>query len=124
MTFTGRDSFRSNGSFRDCGTAGAGSKLSRDMINGSYQAFQSVVNIVLELIRQFYTAPRVFRITNDTGENFVSFDNSGMQAQEMEVGFTGMIAERKLYMTSKYRHRKQARLQRFPRTNWLKKCTI
>ena len=73
----------------------AGSKLSRDMINGSYQAFQSVVNIVLELIRQFYTAPRVFRITNDTGENFVSFDNSGMQAQEMEVGFTGMIAERK-----------------------------
>lgn len=73
----------------------AGSKLSRDMINGSYQAFQSVVNIVLELIRQFYTAPRVFRIANDTGENFVSFDNSGMQAQEMEVGFTGMIAERK-----------------------------
>lgn len=74
----------------------AGSKLARDMIDGSFQAHQAVIYMVLELIRQFYTSPRVFRITNKTGsEEFVTFDNSGMQPQDIGIDFTGMMAQRK-----------------------------
>lgn len=57
----------------------AGSKLSRDMIKNTYNAYSEIVKLVIELIRQFYTVPRVFRITgNDGVQNFVSFDNRGM----------------------------------------------
>jgi hypothetical protein len=40
----------------------AGSKLSRDMIQESYQCYESIAYTVLELIRQFYDEPRCFRI--------------------------------------------------------------
>ena len=74
----------------------AGSKLARDMIDGSFQAHQAVIYMVLELIRQFYTTPRVFRITNKAGmEEFVAIDNSGMQPQAMQIDFTDMMAQRK-----------------------------
>ena len=53
----------------------AGSKLSRDMIKGSYRAFTQECYIVIELIRQFYDAPRKFRITGKQ-EEYVEFDNS------------------------------------------------
>ncbi len=54
----------------------SGSKLSRDMIKGSYRVFVSLNNIIIELIRQFYDLPRCFRITGDNGEfNFVSYSN-------------------------------------------------
>ena len=36
----------------------AGSKLSRDMIKGTYFAFQQVCYLIIELIRQFYDTPR------------------------------------------------------------------
>ena len=39
----------------------AGSKLSRDMIKGTYFAFQQVCYLIIELIRQFYETPRSFR---------------------------------------------------------------
>lgn len=54
----------------------AGSKLSRDMIKGSYRIFVSINNMIIELIRQFYDLPRCFRITGDNGEYaFVSYSN-------------------------------------------------
>ena len=57
----------------------AGSKLSRDMLLGSYSAFTSVCNMVLELIRQFYDLPRQFRIVGQDGaERFEQFDNTGL----------------------------------------------
>lgn len=67
----------------------AGSKLSRDMIKGSYRAFHQVCTICVELMRQFYTEPRYFRIVGEKGAvHFVSFDNGGMmpQAQGMDFG--------------------------------------
>ena len=40
---------------------------------------------MIELIRQFYTTPRVFRITGQAGmEEFVTFDNSGMGIQQAD----------------------------------------
>ena len=62
----------------------AGNKLSRDAIIASYGAFSNVCALVLELIRQFYTDERVFRITEPNGSNsYITFDNSGMQAQPL-----------------------------------------
>ncbi len=56
----------------------AGSKLSRDMLKGSYRVFTQVCQMVLELVRQFYDLPRAFRVTAPGGESYVSFDNTGM----------------------------------------------
>lgn len=67
----------------------AGNKLNRDMIKSSYRAFTKECELVLELIRQFYTQPRVFRITGQQGtDQFVNFDNSGLlpQSQGEEFG--------------------------------------
>jgi hypothetical protein len=46
----------------------AGSKLSRDMIKSSYRAHKKICIYCIELIRQFYTEPRQFRITGQQGE--------------------------------------------------------
>ncbi len=63
----------------------AGSKTSRDAIKNTYTAYSEVVKLVIELIRQFYTTPRVFRITGQTGmEEFVTFDNTGMRVQQAD----------------------------------------
>ena len=63
----------------------AGSKTSRDAIKNTYTAYSEVVKLVIELIRQFYTTPRVFRITGQAGmEEFVTFDNSGMGIQQAD----------------------------------------
>ena len=67
----------------------AGSKLSRDMLRSSYRAFQDVCYLALELIRQFYTEERKFRITGANGEEqFVGFSNRMIapSAQGVEYG--------------------------------------
>ena len=59
--------------------AGKGSKAS---IRASYRAYAKVVNLVIELIRQFYDVPRQFRITGDMGKmEFVRFSNALMKPQ-------------------------------------------
>lgn len=45
----------------------AAGKLSRDAIDTSYRAFSEVVYMVIELISQFYTEERSFRITGEDG---------------------------------------------------------
>ena len=62
----------------------AGSKLSRDMIKGGYRAFCSLCSMVIELIRQFYDEPRMFRIAGaGAREEFILFDNRMLQPQMM-----------------------------------------
>ena len=57
----------------------AAGKGSRDATNASYRAYAQVVELCVELIRQFYTLPRQFRITGEFGQAaFVSFDNTGL----------------------------------------------
>ena len=67
----------------------AGAKLDRDGSKASYRKFRNVINMVIELIRQFYDMPRSFRIMGDNGaQEFVSYSNAGIlpQAQGMEMG--------------------------------------
>lgn len=64
----------------------AGSKLSRDMIKTSYWAYEDIVYLVVELMRQFYTEDRYFRIENPNGgEEFVGFSNQAIRPQETET---------------------------------------
>jgi len=65
----------------------AGSKLSRDHNRASYRAFRKVCGLVVELMRQFYTAPRCFRILGEGGKHtFVSYCNAGLLMQSMGPG--------------------------------------
>ncbi len=64
----------------------AGSKLSRDMLKGTYTAYEEVVTLVIELIRQFYDLPRCYRITDANGaERYVEFTNEGMKPQQSSL---------------------------------------
>lgn len=55
----------------------SGEKMTRDMIAGSYRAFCKVCSLIVELIRQFYTAPRCFRIV---GGSYMTYDSSAISA--------------------------------------------
>lgn len=46
----------------------AGNKTSRDMILSSYRTYTRLMYLVIELIRQFYTETRTFRITGNDGQ--------------------------------------------------------
>lgn len=66
----------------------AGSKSSRDMIKSAYRAFQRVCYMVIELIRQFYTEPRMFRITgNDGSFTFEQFDGRTIAEKPLGTDF-------------------------------------
>lgn len=66
----------------------AGSKLSRDTLKGAYRAFVKECYLCIELMRQFYTEPRVFRITGEGGAiGFAGFGNSGLVAQPVQGAF-------------------------------------
>jgi len=66
----------------------AGSKLSRDMIKGSYRIFVRLNNLIIELIRQFYDLPRCFRITGENGEyDFVTYNNENLLPRSMGSSF-------------------------------------
>jgi hypothetical protein len=61
----------------------AGNKTSRDTINGTYMAYEEICVLAIELIRQFYTEERSFRITapNSAGYKFVTYNNQNLQMQ-------------------------------------------
>ena len=60
----------------------AGSKLSRDGNKASFRAFRKVCMMVVELIRQFYTLPRYFRILGEDGAaQFVQYSNRNIRPQ-------------------------------------------
>ena len=67
----------------------ASGKLSRDQIQNSYRCFRGVTYCVIELIRQFYKAPRKFRITGPEGIRFVTFNNRAMQGKPLGPGPDG-----------------------------------
>lgn len=60
----------------------AGSKLSRDNNKASYRAYRKIINLVIELIRQFYDLPRSFRIMGENGmARYLQYTNCGIQPQ-------------------------------------------
>lgn len=63
-------------------------KTSRDSIQGSYRSYTGVIELVIELIRQFYNMPRTFRIIGEKGqEEFISYTNEGMQLVPQGIAF-------------------------------------
>ena len=61
----------------------ASGKGSRDSTKTSYRAYSEVINLVIELIRQFYVLPRQFRIVGASGaEDFVTYSNEKLRPQQ------------------------------------------
>ena len=61
----------------------AAGKLSRDASQESYGAFRDICYQIIELIRQFYTETRCFRIIGENGQpDYVDFDNRALQPQD------------------------------------------
>ena len=66
----------------------ASGKGSRDSTLASYRAFSEIVNLCIELIRQFYDMPRQFRILGQYGaEQYITYVNQGLQLQAMGASF-------------------------------------
>ncbi len=66
----------------------SGNKVGRDMIAASYRTFVQVCELIIALIRQFYTTPRLLRITDPNGApQYVSLDNSNMLARPQVSDF-------------------------------------
>ena len=62
----------------------ASGKGSRDATRASYRVYAEIINLCIELIRQFYELPRQFRITGRLGtEDFVAYDNSRLRPQAL-----------------------------------------
>ena len=60
----------------------ASGKGSRDSTKTSYRAYSEIINLVIELIRQFYDIPRRFRIMGELGaQEFITFSNAGIRPQ-------------------------------------------
>lgn len=58
----------------------ASGKGSRDSTKTSYRAFTEIVNMCIELIRQFYDLPRKFRIVGERGAaQFVTYTNANIK---------------------------------------------
>lgn len=78
----------------------AGEKLSRAIIDDSYDAYKSLIIMIIELMREFYDEERIYRITNEIGATqFAQFDNS-MLMTPMEN-----VTHSVLYMTPNTRER-------------------
>ena len=67
----------------------ASGKGSRDATRASYRAYGRIVNLCIELIRQFYDMPRQFRIAGRMGtEQFIAYSNAGLKPQRQSfAGF-------------------------------------
>ena len=60
----------------------ASGKGSRDSTLSAYRSYSEIVEICIELIRQFYNLPRKFRILGQYGaEQYVTYTNAGIQPQ-------------------------------------------
>ena len=60
----------------------ASGKGSRDSTQATYRAYARIIELCIELIRQFYNLPRQFRIMGQYGaEQFISYDNTGIQPE-------------------------------------------
>ena len=65
----------------------ASGKNARSSNKSFHRAYREVCYLVVELIRQFYNTPRTFRIMPDgMKEEFITYDNSGLVAQQQMMG--------------------------------------
>ena len=66
----------------------AAGKTSADSTQASYRVYAQIVDVCIELIRQFYDMPRKFRILGQYGmERYVTYTNQGIQPQHQGNDF-------------------------------------
>ena len=66
----------------------AAGKTSSDSTQASYRVYSDMVDMCIELIRQFYDMPRKFRILGQYGmERYVTYTNAGIQPQHQGNDF-------------------------------------
>ena len=66
----------------------ASGKGSKDSTQTSYRAYTQIVDLCIELIRQFYNLPRKFRIVGEYGmQKYISYTNAGIQQQHQGNDF-------------------------------------
>lgn len=66
----------------------ASGKGSKDSTRSAYRAYSQIVELCIELIRQFYDMPRKFRILGQYGsEQYISYTNQGIQPQHQGNDF-------------------------------------
>ena len=66
----------------------AAGKTSSDSTQASYRVYAQIVDMCIELIRQFYDMPRKFRILGQYGmERYVTYTNQGIQPQHQGNDF-------------------------------------
>lgn len=66
----------------------ASGKGSKDSTKTSYRAYTQIVDLCIELIRQFYNLPRQFRIVGEYGmQQFTSYTNAGIMPQHQGNDF-------------------------------------
>ena len=66
----------------------AAGKTSADSTQASYRVYAQIVDMCIELIRQFYDMPRKFRILGQYGmERYVTYTNQGIQPQHQGMAF-------------------------------------
>lgn len=91
----------------------AGNKTSRDMINQSYRAYRQVIYMVLELMRQFYTETRYFRITAPNGQaEYVAFNAQRIRQQQTGVDISGQPTYRRPIFDIKITAQKRSAISR------------
>jgi hypothetical protein len=93
----------------------ASGKGSRDSSMTAYRAYSEVVKLVIELIRQFYDAPRHFRILGEYGaQEFVTYTNKGLKPQHQgddfgrDMGYRLPVFDIKISAQKKTSYNKQA----------------
>lgn len=66
----------------------ASGKGSRDATKSAYRAYGQIVELCIELIRQFYDMPRQFRIVGQYGmDQYISYTNKGIQPIHQGMAF-------------------------------------
>ena len=66
----------------------ASGKGSKDSTQTSYRAYTQLVDLCIELIRQFYNMPRQFRIVGEYGmQKYISYTNAGIVQQHQGNDF-------------------------------------
>lgn len=74
----------------------ASDKLVRDSVNTSYDCFREIVELVIELIREFYTEEKVFRVTGDDGRSvFKRVKSSDIFGESQAAAFDVIVTVEK-----------------------------
>ena len=69
----------------------SGEKLSRAMIDDSFDAYAEIVAICIELMREFYTKEHIYRVLNTSGGyEFINFSNNLMKKDALGFPESGL----------------------------------